>query len=124
MREITTHKVNGLNEAITITVLDEPGQGGACHLYNLAAWKQHPPAVAYQTFLSFQRGLLHETEVNGLSNEALLAVVLDRLTSFQDGPYPCEHNQYALEHVEQALLWLKRRAEERLARGVQDTHTP
>ena len=35
MRELTSHKVNGLNEAITIAVMDEPGAGGACHEYNL-----------------------------------------------------------------------------------------
>lgn len=29
MREITSHKVNGLNEALRIEVLDEPGAGGA-----------------------------------------------------------------------------------------------
>lgn len=33
MRELTSHMVNGCNEAIEIKVLDEPGHGGACHEY-------------------------------------------------------------------------------------------
>ncbi len=35
MRTITDHKLNGLNDALEITVLDEPGQGGACHEYEI-----------------------------------------------------------------------------------------
>lgn len=31
MRKLTSHKVNGLNEALEVSVLDEPGQGNACH---------------------------------------------------------------------------------------------
>lgn len=33
IRELTAHKVNGLNEALRIFVLDEPGSGNACHEY-------------------------------------------------------------------------------------------
>lgn len=32
-RELTAHRVNGLNEALRIFVLDKPGSGGACHDY-------------------------------------------------------------------------------------------
>lgn len=35
MRTLTAHKVNGLNEALTINVLDQPGPGGACHSYEI-----------------------------------------------------------------------------------------
>jgi hypothetical protein len=33
IRELTAHRVNGLNEALRIFVLDKPGSGGACHDY-------------------------------------------------------------------------------------------
>ena len=39
MKELTGHKVNGCNDGITVNVLDEPGQGGACHAYE-AKWKE------------------------------------------------------------------------------------
>lgn len=32
-RELTAHRVNGLNDALRIFVLDLPGSGGACHDY-------------------------------------------------------------------------------------------
>jgi hypothetical protein len=32
-RELTAHRVNGLNEALRVFVLDQPGSGGACHDY-------------------------------------------------------------------------------------------
>lgn len=37
MRTITDHKLAGLNDALEIKVLDEPGHGGACHRYNISA---------------------------------------------------------------------------------------
>ena len=35
MRTLTDHKLNGLNDALQILVTDEPGQGGACHEYEI-----------------------------------------------------------------------------------------
>jgi hypothetical protein len=32
-RELTGHRVNGVNEALRVIVLDKPGSGGACHDY-------------------------------------------------------------------------------------------
>jgi len=49
-RELTGHHVNECNEAILIEVLDEPGNGGACHKYRLTL-----PSGA-TTDLSFQDG--------------------------------------------------------------------
>jgi hypothetical protein len=31
--ELTSHRVNGLNESLRVFRLDQPGQGGACHQY-------------------------------------------------------------------------------------------
>lgn len=32
-RELTGHRVNGVNEVLRVIVLDQPGSGGACHDY-------------------------------------------------------------------------------------------
>ena len=61
MRELTSHKVNGLNEALEIQVLDEPGQGNACHNYVIKA-----DDVACS--VHFQNGPIAEAGVNGISN--------------------------------------------------------
>ena len=87
MRELTSHKVKGLNEAITIAVMDEPGAGGACHEYNLTM--DTSPGLCIGAEVRFQKGPIAEVGVNGVSNESLLAIVEDRLVGFQSGQFAC-----------------------------------
>ncbi len=133
MRELTSHKVNGLNEAIDITVLDEPGVGGANHVYSVSAIdnKHFEPDGTLDIektandrhgfTVRFQNGPIKEAGVNGVSNEALLAIVEDRLRGFQSGPYACFANEASLICVQIALGWLKNRTQERVERGVEGT---
>lgn len=118
-REITTHKVNGLNEVLRVTAIDEPGPGGAHHAYRIE------PTVGNATgvLIEFQQGPLKETEPNGGSNESLLAVLIDRMQGFQSGDFKCRENAIALTHLEDAMHWLQHRTRERMARGVEGTHT-
>lgn len=124
MREITSHKVNGLNEVLRIEVMDEPGQGNACHVYGIISDEPRaassPPAVTLPT--RFQNGPINEFGVNGISNEALMAIVEDRLKSFQSGPYACRENALALTHLQESIRWLHHRTRERIARGVEGTN--
>lgn len=137
MRNLTDHKVNGLNEALEIQVLDEPGQGGACHRYHITTTETPPPIgggmskadlekaekmFGAVTDIRFQNGPIQEAGVNGISNEALIAVVIDRLRSFQAGQYACRENAIALTHCEDALMWLQKRTRDRMARGVEGTN--
>lgn len=117
-RQLTSHKVNGCNEAINVSVLDEPGCGGACHEYQIAA--EGTPGFCFE--IRFQNGPIREVGVNGLTHEALLAVLEDRLVGFQNGPYATADNAEALEHIRGAMECLHRRTKERLARGVEGTH--
>lgn len=124
MREITSHKVNGLNEALDIKVLDEPGSGGACHKYVIyhghdAFNEELNASVA--AHISFQDGPIAEAGVNGISQEALLAIVKDRLEGFQSGQYACDANQKALEAINAAIHHLHSRTVERTERGVEGT---
>ena len=57
-----------------------------------------------------------------MTHEALLAIVADRLRSFQKGPYSCKANACALTHIEEAQHWLQQRTLERMRRGVEGTH--
>jgi hypothetical protein len=120
MRELTSHKVNGLNEVLRITVLDEPGQGNACHRYNITPTVGNAAGV----LIEFQNGPLQETGglPNGLSNEALLAVVEDRLLGFQSGQFSCRENAIALTKLQEAMMWLQKRTRDRMARGVEGTN--
>jgi hypothetical protein len=118
MREITDHKVNGLNEALQIEVLDEPGAGGACHQYRITL--VNPNSSLNRIWeIDFQNGLILEAGFNGISGEALMAIQIDRLRSFQAGPFACRDNAIALTHLETALIWLQKRTRDRIARGVE-----
>ena len=123
-RILIDHKLNGLNDAIEILVMDEPGAGGACHHYliqPMTAPDDHPAGAINPVTIKFQNGPIKEAGVNGVSQEALLAVVIDRLRSFQEGQYACRDNAIALTHLEDALMWLQKRTRDRLARGVEGT---
>lgn len=137
MRELTSHKVNGLNEALKIEVWDKPGQGNACHHYHITTVETPPPigggmgSEALQKAMSmanavheirFQNGPIAEHGVNGISNEAMLAIVEDRLACFQTGEYACYENEAALLCVKEALGHLFKRTRDRLARGVEGTN--
>jgi hypothetical protein len=111
------HEVNALNESLFIDA-DAPGAGNASHVYAIHDGK--PDGMRYGT-VSFQNGPISEAGVNGVSNEALLAIVRHRLQGFQSGPYSCRENAIALTHVEDAMHWLLHRTRERTARGVEGT---
>lgn len=131
MREITGHRVNPANDKIKITVLDEPGAGGANHVYGLAgmdfarndaAMKTPDDRPENEVSIIFQCGPINEHGVNGVTQEALLAIIIDRLQSFQKGPFACRENALALTKLEEAKHWLFSRTLERMGRGVEGTH--
>lgn len=70
----------------------------------------------------FQRGPVKENGVNGIHNEDLIVIVIERLRAFQAGPYACRENAIALTKLEESLMWLRSRTLERESRGVEGTH--
>lgn len=128
MRELTEHRVNPANDVLKIEVVDEPGAGGANHRYviggfNTTSNPSGPSAEPYDDCeILFQNGPIAEVGVNGVTQEALLAIVADRLRSFQAGPYACRENALALTKIEEAQHWLHHRTRARMSRGVEGTH--
>lgn len=126
MRTITDHKLNGLNDALKIQAVDAPGAGGANHVYTVyldESVRNEPTDKTVHVTISFQNGPIHEAGVNGISGEALMAIQIDRLRSFQAGPYACRENALALTALEESLMWLQKRTRDRIARGVEGTST-
>jgi hypothetical protein len=136
-RILTDHIVEGgsANHQLTIAVLAEPGAGGANHRYEITGFDAggnpssriegdgYLASLHLDTHLTvlFQNGPIKEFGVNGITQEALLAIVIDRLKCFQEGPFRCRENAIALTHLEDALMWLQRRTRARIARGVEGT---
>lgn len=114
MRELHDHKVNPANDVLAVKVLDEPGPGNANHQYEISGYGG---SVA----LNFQNGAINEVGVNGITHEALIAILLDRLRGFQAGPYACRENALALTKLEEAAHWLHHRTLARMARNVEGT---
>lgn len=122
-REITTHRGGILNDRIDVLALPGITPGGAHRTYGLLRPLDGKPHVTTSIELTFQHGNPAE-EINGFSNEALLAVVRDRLECFQRGPFACESNREALMNVIMAMDVLKHRTLERRQRGVEGELKP
>lgn len=124
MRELTDHKLNGLNDVLKIVVTDQPGPGNANHVYTIfldeAKRNDTKDKTVHQT-ISFQNGPINEVGVNGISNEALITIVIDRMRGFQSGQFACRENALALTKLEESLMWLQKRTTDRLKRGVEGT---
>ena len=106
------HDGHGLNECIRIEA-DDPDQSGASHQYN--CWIDNTRVCAVQ----FQRGPRKiETSIPGMTEAALIAILIDRLRGFQSGPYVCRENAIQLTKLEETLHWTKARADARAKRGV------
>lgn len=122
-RELTSHRVNECNESINVLVMDDPGCGGASHHYRIepiTSPGDHPEGAINPCDIRFQNGPIAEVGVNGVTHEALLAVLIDRLSGFQDGPYACEEGKAALYHVREAQQWLHQRTKKRLERSDEE----
>lgn len=120
-RVIYDHKISPYQRTVEVVAVDEQVYG-AHHQYEIWA-----PAVVYydkafpgfvQT-LSFQKGPVPEHGLNGVTQEALLAIVIDRLRCFQAGSFPCRENAIALTKCEEALMWLNQRTHDREMRNVE-----
>lgn len=118
-REIRDHVINPNNDKLQIYTTDEPGPGGANHQY-IIALPEHTNGLG----ISFQKGPIAEVGINGVTQEALIAVCIDRLRSFQAGPFACRENAIALTKLEEAMHWLQQRTLDRMRRGVEGYTKP
>ena len=113
--EIRDHVATTVDEMISVRAIDEPGPGGAHHHY-VVAW---PECGGRSAVVHFQEGPVKEVGVNGLTNEALLAIVQHRLECFQAGEFSSRENALALTSIQNAMHWLHHRTRNRVSRGVE-----
>ena len=118
MREL----VIGTNLHTKVFALDEKGQGNANHKYSVIRSNVKKDETASLCQVLFQNGPIKEFGVNGVHNEDLIAIVIDRLRGFQSGDYKCRDNAIAVTKLEESLMWLRNRTNERESRGVEGTN--
>ena len=113
----TIQKHNNLNEVYR---MGEPGPGGAYHVYTV--FHDFGPTDT-RTDIVFQKGpRAVEGSIGGVLDVDLLEIVRDRLHSFQAGEFACRENACALTHIEEALMWMNKRVEDRAERNVLGTY--
>lgn len=119
MRELSTiQKREKLNNVYAV---DEKGNGGANHEYLIRT--SLDGCIQDLASVQFQNGARKETgSIHGVIDTDLLEVVRDRLKSFQSGPFASRENACALTHIEEALMWMNRRVEDRIERNVLGTN--
>lgn len=115
----TIQKRENLN---TIYRDNERGPGGAYHDYVVSFGQDYPEADNDGMLVRFQKGPRKDPEArHGVLDSDLLEIVRDRLRSFQTGEFSSRENACALTHIEEALMWLNRRVEDRIERGTLGT---
>lgn len=75
-----------------------------------------------KTEIKFQKGPRNaDDSIGGVLDVDLLEIVRDRLIHFQNGEFATRENACALTHIEEALMWMNKRVEDRAERGVLGT---
>lgn len=97
--------------ANAITTLSDGHTDVNGHLYLIQAG-------ARSTALEFQHGAVKENGVNGITSEALLAVLIHR-TKVLNERFPCAENTWAIAHLKEALHAFELRTAARTERGVE-----
>lgn len=68
--------------------------------------------------IHFQTGPVKEKTLNGIFNEDLIAIVINRLEAFQTSEFKCNENAEAIKKLEESLMWLRKRTNRRKAKGI------
>jgi hypothetical protein len=90
------------------------------HLYQLEHFEKDPGEQHCETLQFIEKDAAMNTIRNGTTNEEVLTVLIDRLKYLGDR-LPSRETSIAITKCEEALLWLKKRTEDRKARGVEGT---
>lgn len=138
MRLITTHlsgEESAMNDQLLVEAITLPDTSVAPTTYRV--WpkqldtfpaEQNPVLASRLTraacCIRFQVGPASDDGINGITNEALLAIVRDRLECFQNSQFACDENQVALDAVIAAMNSLHARTRKRATRGVEGTLNP
>ena len=94
----------------------------ASHYFEVRPANDPYNASAAIETIQFQDGALSEDHIDGVHNEDLLLMVRDRLLDFQRSSFACRENAVAITKIEEAMMWLAKRTEDRKLRGVEGKH--
>ncbi len=122
MKLSTIQKKEKLNK---VRVCDEKGNGGANHIYEIFGEGPSKDGIIenVSVFIEFQNGARKLPDsIHGVLDTDLLEIVRHRLQCFQQGTFATRENAIALTHIEEALMWMNKRVEDRIERNVLGTN--
>lgn len=116
-------------KSISRVVLDEGGitavdLNDRAHHYTFKTTKEVAdvhPLSSLPSVLHFQDGPIPMHGVNGVTTEAVLAVLIHRTKTLND-KFPCTENEQMISHMEAAIAAGKARTANRIARNVEGTY--
>jgi hypothetical protein len=74
--------------------------------------------------IKLQCGPVAEVGVNGTTIENVIRLLINRLAGFQRGHFACSENERAIIMLDEALLWLNIRTQNRKTQGVEGKNQP
>lgn len=108
---IDSHHVKGYAFNIDIKAVPVERYGIPTYTYKLIKEYDGKPGYQFIKELSFQTGDPKVYGINGVTNEALLAIMIHRLQGFQNNPKTyCVENSEAISYMELAMGALHSRA--------------
>jgi hypothetical protein len=117
MKLSTIQKRENLN---TVIARGEKGNGGAYHEYQVifGSVEEGKDGIV----ITLQNGARKLPDsIHGVIDTDLLEIVRHRMQCFQAGEFASRENAVALTHIEEALLWMNKRVEDRIERNVLGT---
>ena len=99
-----------------------------CHTYELETVMGHGQYCGHcggdllPSTIKFYEMRPDGTKIDGVTNEEVLRVLIHRLNKLNSGAFRCRENSVAITKLEEALMWLNKRTEDRVARKVEGTH--
>jgi len=119
------HDGFGLNDAIQIFGSNAVEMPSSQYPEKIPAFHKYTCVIDQKVVaeIQFQKGPRHEEgSISGVTQTAILSIIIDQLQAFQKTQYACRENTIALTHLETAHLWMRQRAHERHKRGVLGTN--
>lgn len=99
-----------------VAVLHTSEYGNAGHDYSIGQGENS--AFYIMNDISFQNGAVKENGVNGITSEALIAILIHRTEALNER-FQCLENDVAIKHLKCALVAFEERTKDRVARSVE-----
>lgn len=87
-----------------------------CHNYELETFVEKD-IMKLQFYYLGETGL----EIDGVTNEEVIKVLIHRINYLNNGEFRCRENSITITKLEEALMWLEKRTADRIDRGVEGT---